>query len=48
MGFSIKEAMQWSGHHTLAAFSRYIGLTDLQQDAAADFGARYEAIPASS
>ncbi len=44
LGFSIKEVMQWSGHSTLAAFSRYIGLTDLQQDAADDFAARYEAM----
>jgi integrase len=48
MGFSIKEVMQWSGHRTLAAFSRCIGLSDLQHNAAADFGARYEAMLAAS
>ncbi|ALW86670.1 hypothetical protein AUC43_17235 [Hymenobacter sedentarius] len=41
--YSIKDTMQWSGHRTLAAFSRYIGLTDLHEDAGADFGSRYAA-----
>ncbi|GAB2955036.1 site-specific integrase [Hymenobacter coalescens] len=43
LGYSVKEVMQWSGHRTMAAFSRYIGLSDVSTTAAADFAARYEA-----
>ncbi|MCC3153195.1 site-specific integrase [Hymenobacter sp. BT770] len=43
LGYYIKDTMQWSGHRTLAAFSRYTGLTDLYEDAGADFSARYAA-----
>ena len=41
--FSVKETMAWSGHSTLAAFSRYIGQTDLNENAAIDYDARYAA-----
>lgn len=41
LDYSVKETMQWSGHSTLAAFSRYIGVTALKEDAADDFAARY-------
>ena len=43
LGFSIRETMQWSGHRTVAAFSRYIGLSDLTDAASTDFAARYSA-----
>lgn len=43
LGYSVKETMVWSGHSTLAAFSRYIGLSDLNENAADDFTARYAA-----
>lgn len=41
LGYSAKDTMQWSGHRTMAAFSRYIGLSDLDDDAAVNFEERY-------
>ena len=43
LDYSVKETMVWSGHSTLAAFSRYIGLSELKETAADDFAARYAA-----
>ena len=43
MGYSVKQVMPWSGHRSFAAFSRYIGLTDIKEDAGADFDTRYKA-----
>ena len=43
LGYSVKETMVWSGHSTLAAFSRYIGLSELDETAADDFATRYAA-----
>ena len=43
LDYTVKQVMQWSGHSTLVAFSRYIGQTDLDENAAKDYDARYAA-----
>jgi integrase len=42
LGYSVKEVMQWSGHRTMAAFSRYVGLSDISETANIDFDSRYQ------
>jgi len=43
LGYSIRETMNFSGHKSLASFSRYMGHLETQADASQEFAARYAA-----
>jgi integrase len=42
LGFLPKQVMQWSGHKTLQAFSRYMGHSEIQVDITQQFASAYD------
>ncbi|UYZ58443.1 tyrosine-type recombinase/integrase [Hymenobacter latericus] len=43
LGYSVRDTMALSGHRSLAAFQRYVGLVESRADLAQDINARYQA-----